>query len=92
VLPGRPGRRIRGNPQPGQLAKKLLIEAIFIALNPATGVAAASSPAEAWETPARCHTLGLYGFNQGGGLDFVWQREYGRFRWLENPAETNKYR
>ena len=33
--------------------------------------------------PARRHTLGLYGFNQGGGLDFVWQRGYGRLRWLD---------
>jgi hypothetical protein len=40
----------------------------------------------------RCRTLGLRSFNWGGGLDFVWQREYGRLRWLDYPAETNKDR
>ena len=33
--------------------------------------------------PARPRTLELCGFNQGGGLDFVWQRGYGRLRWLD---------
>jgi hypothetical protein len=38
------------------------------------------------------HTLGIRGPNQGGGLDFVRKREYGRSRWLEYPAETRKDR
>ena len=31
----------------------------------------------------RPRKLELCGFNQGGGLDFVWQRGYGRLRWLD---------
>ncbi|BBY08374.1 hypothetical protein MNVI_36920 [Mycobacterium noviomagense] len=38
----------------------------------------------------RARTLGLCSRNQGGGLDFVSQRGYGRLRWLVYPAETNK--
>lgn len=41
-------------------------------------------------TAARPHTLGLRGLKQGGGLDFVRQRGYGRLRWLEYPAETTR--
>ncbi|OOK66218.1 hypothetical protein LAUMK7_02614 [Mycobacterium kansasii] len=37
-------------------------------------------------------TLGIRRRNQGVGLDFVRQREYGRLRWLEYPAKTNEDR
>ena len=30
--------------------------------------------------------LGVYVLKQGGGLDFVRKREYGRSRWLEYPG------
>jgi hypothetical protein len=33
-----------------------------------------------WGATAGPRTLGLCGLNQGGGLDFVWQRGYGRLR------------
>ena len=75
------------------LAKKSLVEAIFFAPNRATGGSGSAIAGGRLERPLRdCHTLGLYGLNQGGGLDFVWQREYGRLRWLDYPAETNKDR
>jgi len=35
-------------------------------------------------------TLGIYPIYQGGGLDFVSNREYGRLRWLKYPAETRE--
>jgi hypothetical protein len=92
ALPGRPGPRIRGKPRSGGLAKKLLVEAIFFALNRGIWGSGSGIAGAGLETPAGCHTLGLYGFNQGGGLDFVWQREYGRLRWLDYPVETNKDR
>ena len=37
-------------------------------------------------------TLDIYAINQGGGLDFVWTREYGHLRWLKYPAETKRDR
>jgi hypothetical protein len=37
-------------------------------------------------------TLGIHRLNQGVGLDFVRNREYGRLRWLKYPAETQEDR
>ena len=34
--------------------------------------------------------LRIHPDNQGGGLDFVTDREYGRLRWLNCPAETQE--
>src|SRR5271156_222922 len=92
VMPGRPKRPFRDNSRSGQLATKLLVEAISSPRKGPPRGAAARSPTATWDTPSRSHTLGLCSFNRGGGLDSVWQRGYGRLRWLDYPAKTNKDR
>ena len=92
AVPGRPEQPFRDKPPSGQLAKNLLVDAIFATSDRPPRGAVGPSTTATWDTPARCHTLGLCSFNRGGGLDFVWQREYGRLRWLDYPAQTNKDR
>src|SRR5208337_1918782 len=65
----------------------------FSASDAAAGAAAARCQAvvsDASRGPHAGPTLGIYPINQGGGLDFVSNREYGRLRWLKYPAETRE--
>jgi hypothetical protein len=78
-----PARPNSGKPQ---------LEGVFSMPDPLTSGSTGPSSAPPAAAPARCHKLGLYSSNQGGGLDFVCGRGYGRQRWPECPVKTNKDR
>ena len=92
TVPSQPARPDSGDSPTRLRSGKPQLEGIFSIPDLLTSGSAGPSSAAPTATPARRHKLGLYSSNQGGGLDFVCGRGYGRQRWPECPAKTNKDR